>query len=182
MRMFVDMEVERERDDNRNDNWCEVVRKLADEREEENLPLAYTDIPFHAAAYGFTATAKGIVEDTLRRCHNRRFFVTDTGVIGVGPVHLQLGDSLYRCFGVDVTFAFRDDDKEAGEDGVKRVTLIGECYVIRMEQEEEEEERDVGVSVEEEDGREVLVIEAREEKGTGDGEMAGEVLECLHIV
>ena len=81
-----------------------------------------------------------------------------------------------------MTFAFRSNDETAaGGDGVRRVTLIGDCCVVSPE-DEEEEERDVVVSVEWEDGREVLVIEAREDESTVDGETVGEALECLHAV
>jgi hypothetical protein len=54
-------------------------------------------------------------------CHYRRFFVTENGRIGLGPVGAEVGDEVCILFAGEAPFVLRN------KTGSHR--LIGECYV-----------------------------------------------------
>lgn len=57
-------------------------------------------------------------------CSWRRFFLTKTGHMGIGPSNIRAGDIVVVLFGSTIPFALR---RVAGPSG--RYMLLGECYV-----------------------------------------------------
>lgn len=74
----------------------------------------------------------------LRVCDGKRFFVTDTGFIGLAPGRAQVGDMVYVVKGASVPFVFRCnsskrtdtgcDSKVEGGDETSYFELMGESF------------------------------------------------------
>lgn len=109
------------------------VRRMASLRrdkkafEEDTLP--FEDIPFHLAASALGHSMQVCVQAVLRACHSRRFFITDTGYMGIASDNAQIMDHIYICAGSGVPFVFREvDDKPHGH-GMKQFRLIGQSHI-----------------------------------------------------
>ncbi|OAL04249.1 hypothetical protein IQ06DRAFT_332720 [Phaeosphaeriaceae sp. SRC1lsM3a] len=125
---FVDAEAEREHNENMNQSWNSRVRELADSRADKSMPLSHREIPFADAGYMFVATGKEVVRRALSFCHNRRYFITDTGCAGLGPAELRCGDRMSRFVGTTATFAFPEEEEiQHQKCHHKTVRLIGNC-------------------------------------------------------
>jgi hypothetical protein len=61
-------------------------------------------------------------------CDGRRFFVTDTGHIGLAPDFARVGDSVHVLKGASVPFIFRENPHSYANE-LMTVRLVGECYV-----------------------------------------------------
>lgn len=113
-------------------SWESRVRKMASERNStqatEDSLLPFTDIPFRLAARNQAPSYRLYVRAILEHCHSRRFFITDTGYMGIGPEGLEIDDEIYICVGATVTFAFRDIQKNHNAQSPKVFQLVGECY------------------------------------------------------
>ncbi|EHK43251.1 uncharacterized protein TrAtP1_001539 [Trichoderma atroviride] len=113
-------------------SWESRVRQMASERKStqatEGSVLPFTDIPFHLAAKDYPPSYEGYVQAILKHCHSRRFFITDTDYMGIGPEGLEINDEVYICVGAAVPFAFRDIHKNGIAQSPKVVQLVGECY------------------------------------------------------
>ncbi|KAL7899359.1 heterokaryon incompatibility domain-containing protein [Trichoderma sp. SZMC 28014] len=114
-------------------SWESRVRKMASERTctqaTEDSLLPFTDIPFRLAVRGLASSYQRYVEVVLEHCHSRRFFITDTGYMGIGPEETEVGDEIYICVGATVPFAFRDAHKNGNAQSPKAFQLVGECYI-----------------------------------------------------
>ncbi|KAM6484268.1 heterokaryon incompatibility protein-domain-containing protein [Trichoderma sp. SZMC 28011] len=109
------------------------VRRMASLRrdkkafEEDTLP--FEDIPFHLAASALGHSMQVCVQAVLRACHSRRFFITDTGYMGIAPDNAQIMDHIYICPGSDVPFVFREIDGKPHGHGMKQFRLIGQSHI-----------------------------------------------------
>jgi hypothetical protein len=132
IKTWVRMEAQRNSNGSRDESWEKSVRELArnqtGEQARDEHVLSYKDIPFQNAGYCFISTAKAILEDVLRCCHSRRFFLTDTGYWGLAPLEAQFGDQIYYCVGGEVPFVFRSARNTAVVDDRRHLKLIGECF------------------------------------------------------
>jgi hypothetical protein len=137
--IILDIESWVSREDERNaeqsvvKSWGQSVKDLAMERKEQNGPhcnmMPFENIPFADAPYGIFGTAEKMVRNMLQCCHYRRFFITDTGYMGLGPAETRVGDKTYRCVGADVPFVFRKAQQTGQDDHHKLFTLVGECFM-----------------------------------------------------
>ncbi|KAL1620799.1 hypothetical protein SLS56_009465 [Neofusicoccum ribis] len=62
----------------------------------------------------------------------RRFFVTDTGFMGVGPLNMQYGDEVWALFGSLMPFVLRPlhcDDSQSARTRIAYHSVVEECYV-----------------------------------------------------
>jgi hypothetical protein len=122
-----------EEEDSDEMSWTKMVREMASERSGEKLSggciLPFEDIPFHEAAKGFPLSNKEYVQTVLKACHSRRFFITDTGYMGIAPEDAQIMDHVYICDGAVVPFVFREIRGEQHNQEPKQFQLIGESYV-----------------------------------------------------
>ncbi|KAM6517286.1 hypothetical protein FSOLCH5_008249 [Fusarium solani] len=76
----------------------------------------------------------------LRMCDGKRFFVTDTGFIGLAPERAQVGDVVYVVKGASVPFVFRSipskgtdagcEGKAEGGDKAPYFELVGESFAF----------------------------------------------------
>ncbi|EHK21124.1 uncharacterized protein TRIVIDRAFT_223393 [Trichoderma virens Gv29-8] len=94
--------------------------------------LPFEDIPFHLAAREITPTYKIYIQSVLRACHSRRFFITDTGYMGIAPDNAKIMDHVYICAGATVPFVFRRIDGKLPEQEEGQFRLIGECHLEKM--------------------------------------------------
>jgi hypothetical protein len=113
--------------------WANVVHEVASLRSDEKVVgesiLPFEDIPFHLAADGMTPTYQFHVQAVLKACHSRRFFITDTGYMGIAPDNAQITDHIYICVGAAVPFVFREIDGTLRGQEIKQFRLIGECHI-----------------------------------------------------
>ncbi|PTB46402.1 uncharacterized protein TrAFT101_004143 [Trichoderma asperellum] len=113
-------------------SWESSVRQMASERHSaqatEDFALPFTDIPFHLAAKDQPPSYRAYVQFVLKNCHSRRFFITDTGYMGIGPEGAKIDDKIYICVGAAIPFAFRDVDENCNGQSSKVFQLVGECY------------------------------------------------------
>lgn len=114
-------------------SWESRVRQMASEKNStqatEDSLLPFTDIPFHLAARDLAPSYRLYVQAILEHCHSRRFFITDTGYMGIGPKEAEIGDEIYICVGATVPFAFKDAHKNDNAQSPKVFQLVGECYI-----------------------------------------------------
>jgi hypothetical protein len=113
--------------------WESRVKRMASERRsaqatEEDSSLPFTDIPFHLAAKDLYPSDQFYIQATVKHCHSRRFFITNTGYMGMAPKEAEIGDEIYICVGASVSFAFRDTHKDSNAQSPKVFRLVGECY------------------------------------------------------
>ncbi|KAK1252839.1 hypothetical protein MKX08_004026 [Trichoderma sp. CBMAI-0020] len=117
-------------------SWESRVRQKVSERNTalatEDSLLPFTDIPFRLAARDQAPSYRLYIQAILRHCHSRRFFITDTGYMGIGPEGLDINDEIYICVGATVTFAFRNMHKNGNSQSSKVFQLVGECYIDKM--------------------------------------------------
>lgn len=117
-------------------SWEAGVRQMALQRNSaqatEDSLLPFTDIPFHLAARDQAPSFRVYVQAILKYCHSRRFFITDTGYMGIGPEDAKIGDEIYICVGAAVPFIFRDSRKNSSAQSTKAFQLVGECYLDKM--------------------------------------------------
>ncbi|KAJ4329359.1 hypothetical protein N0V84_000254 [Fusarium piperis] len=75
----------------------------------------------------------------LRMCDRKRFFVTDTGSIGLAPERAQVGDVVYVVKGASVPFVFRCSSSKGADSGcggaegggeISCFELMGECFAF----------------------------------------------------
>ncbi|KAL9485014.1 hypothetical protein ACSS6W_003803 [Trichoderma asperelloides] len=113
-------------------SWESSVRQVASERHSaqatDDFALPFTDIPFHLAAKEQPPSYQAYVQFVLKNCHSRRFFITDTGYMGIGPEGAKIDDNIYICVGAAIPFAFREVDKNCNWQSPKVFQLVGECY------------------------------------------------------
>lgn len=57
----------------------------------------------------------------VRSCTDRRFFITQSGLMGIGPAYMAADDAVVVLFGAKVPFVMRQQGR--------RYRLIGECYI-----------------------------------------------------
>lgn len=109
------------------------VRRMASLRSDKKVfgedALPFEDIPFHLAASELGRSMQVCVQAVLRACHSRRFFITDTGYMGIAPDNAQIMDHVYICAGSDVPFVFREVDGKPHGQGMKQFRLIGQCHL-----------------------------------------------------
>ncbi|PTB59820.1 hypothetical protein M431DRAFT_75287, partial [Trichoderma harzianum CBS 226.95] len=91
--------------------------------------LSLRDIPFRQAGVLLPPTYRIYVQRVLQHCHSRRFFVTDTGFMGLGPEETQIGDDVYASVGAKIPFVLREVDSGSKQQGTSRFRLVGECYL-----------------------------------------------------
>ncbi|KAL7922257.1 heterokaryon incompatibility domain-containing protein [Trichoderma austrokoningii] len=106
-------------------SWESRVKQMAAQAAQDSLP--FTDIPFRLAAGDYPPSFQLYVQDILKYCHSRRFFITDAGYTGIGPEGMEIGDQLYICAGAAVSFVFRDIHNGDAQSN-KIFQLVGECY------------------------------------------------------
>ena len=69
----------------------------------------------------FTSDRTRFHEAFVEICTDRRFFVTQGGLMGIGPAYMAAEDKIVVLFGAKVPFMMRKQGR--------RYRLIGECYV-----------------------------------------------------
>ncbi|RFU81722.1 hypothetical protein TARUN_509 [Trichoderma arundinaceum] len=119
-------------DDKAKVGWEARVRRMA-QKNRGRLPsgvstLPFADIPFHLAAKNQPYSYEKYVQFVLRHCHSRRFFITDTGYMGIGPEEVEVDDQIYICAGATIPFAFREVKENHSNMDSKIFQLVGECY------------------------------------------------------
>lgn len=65
----------------------------------------------------------------LNTCDGKRFFVTETGYIGLAPGTAKAGDDVFVLEGASSPFVFRKSDHEFAHDGSLLVSRVGNGYV-----------------------------------------------------
>ncbi|KAL9616479.1 MAG: hypothetical protein Q9160_008647 [Pyrenula sp. 1 TL-2023] len=114
-------------------SWDSAIRNMGHERSGENIPegavLPYNDIPFHLAGGYLPPSYSRYVQSVLKNCHSRRFFITNTGYMGIAPEEAQVDDQIYICVGATIPFALRHVQEASHEHRPEQFHLIGECYV-----------------------------------------------------
>ncbi|KAK4060669.1 hypothetical protein Trihar35433_10077 [Trichoderma harzianum] len=107
-----------------------LLRKRADGSPSgNNSALSLRDIPFRQAGVLLPPTYRIYVQRVLQHCHSRRFFVTDTGFMGLGPEETQIGDDVYASVGAKIPFVLREVDSGSKQQETSRFRLVGECYL-----------------------------------------------------
>ncbi|KAM0484265.1 hypothetical protein ACHAPX_001685 [Trichoderma viride] len=114
-------------------SWEACVRQMASEKNSaqatEDSLLPFTDIPFRLAAKDQPPSYRLYVQAILRHCHSRRFFITDTGYMGIGPEDAKIGDEIYICVDAAVPFVFRESHDNSNAQSTTVFQLVGECCV-----------------------------------------------------
>lgn len=110
--------------------WMASVRKVA-EASKDGI-LQYKDIPFQQAGRDNYPSYSAYIRFVLQTCHSRRFFITDSGYMGIAPAEAELGDQIFIFAGASVPFVFRSVPGRGHEKNGKRVRLVGECYMERI--------------------------------------------------
>ncbi|KAL6810606.1 heterokaryon incompatibility domain-containing protein [Trichoderma camerunense] len=129
---FVDGEKESAKDE-QDSGWEALVRQALLERADGspsgNSTLSLRDIPFHQAGKRMFPSYKIYVQTVVRNCYSRRFFVTDTGFMGLGPEETRIGDDVYASVGAKIPFVLREVDSGSKQQETSRFRLVGECYL-----------------------------------------------------
>jgi hypothetical protein len=117
----------------------------------EHLSRTNTAALAHYIESGFNASARDDVRRMLENCDGRRLFITDTGFLGLGSVHCEVGDCVYRVKGAgDKIFRDRtqhvqsveDRGQEKSANGMSvRVRFVGGCDVPKFQDKETSLER-----------------------------------------
>ncbi|KAK4450296.1 heterokaryon incompatibility protein-domain-containing protein [Podospora aff. communis PSN243] len=127
----------RGRDDGAKANPQEGFHRLVQETAErlravgalgEGEALGYADIPFHRAAKEIGPSPGAYVRCVLQHCHERRFFVTDTGYIGLAPSEAEIGDEVWLFVGAGFPFILRESEQFL-QDVQRLHRLVGEGYM-----------------------------------------------------
>ncbi|KAH7079789.1 heterokaryon incompatibility protein-domain-containing protein [Paraphoma chrysanthemicola] len=108
-----------------------LLHKQTDSGTTADAPT-FGDIPFYLVATDQGSTYQRYVRQILRRCSRRRFFLTDSGYMGLGTQEMEVGDSVYKFASSHIPFVFRDMDVPQSED-IRKVNLIGACYMRFVE-------------------------------------------------
>jgi hypothetical protein len=88
----------------------------------------HTDIPFDRAAKEIEPSPGACVRFALRHCSERRFFLSDTGYMGLAPSEANVGYGMYLFVGPGIPLIVREN-KAASEDGKRLHRLVEEGYV-----------------------------------------------------
>ncbi|KAL7929147.1 heterokaryon incompatibility domain-containing protein [Trichoderma chlorosporum] len=114
-------------------SWVDRLHKMASLRSDEKVIgeniLPFDDIPFHLAATEVSPTYQEYVQSVLKACHSRRFFITDTGYMGIAPDNAQITDHVYICAGAAVPFVFRETGGKPRGLDMNQFRLVGESYI-----------------------------------------------------
>ncbi|KAL7784780.1 heterokaryon incompatibility domain-containing protein [Trichoderma afarasin] len=107
-----------------------LLRKRADGSPSGNSSaLSLRDIPFRRAGVHLPPSYRIYVQRVLQHCHSRRFFVTDTGFMGLGPEEACIGDDVYSSAGAKIPFVLREVDNGSKKQETSQFRLVGECYL-----------------------------------------------------
>ncbi|KAJ4860160.1 heterokaryon incompatibility protein (HET) domain-containing protein [Trichoderma breve] len=114
-------------------SWEALVRRALRKRADgspsgNNGALPLRDIPFRRAGVHLPPSYRIYVQRVLQHCHSRRFFVTDTGFMGLGPEETRVGDDVYASAGAKIPFILREVDSGSKLQETSRFRLVGECY------------------------------------------------------
>ncbi|PNP58139.1 hypothetical protein THARTR1_02297 [Trichoderma harzianum] len=129
---FVDEEKEATKGE-QGSGWEALVRQTLLERANGspsgNSTLSFRDIPFYQAGKRMPPSYKIYVQRVLQNCHSRRFFVTDTGFMGLGPEETRIGDDIYASVEAKIPFVLREVGSGSKQQETSRFRLVGECYL-----------------------------------------------------
>ncbi len=107
------------------DRYNLILTQLADLSDNRIFPQV-EDILRVALGHDMTAAmgkAAMPYEDAFRKLLHARFFCTREGFMGLGPLSLEAGDSIWLIPGSEVLFVLRENPV------TNRFELIGDCYV-----------------------------------------------------
>lgn len=115
-------------------SWEALVRRALRKRADgspsgNNSALSLRDIPFRRAGVHLPPSYRIYVQRVLQHCHSRRFFVTDTGFMGLGPEETRVGNDVYASAGAKIPFVLREVDSGSKQRETSRFRLVGECYL-----------------------------------------------------
>ncbi|KAL6690370.1 heterokaryon incompatibility domain-containing protein [Trichoderma pleuroticola] len=129
---FVDGEEEATKGE-QGSGWEALVRQTLLERANGSpsgySTVSFRDIPFHQAGKRMPPSYKIYVQRVLQNCHSRRFFVTDTGFMGLGLEETRFGDDIYASVGAKIPFVLREVGSSSKQQETSRFRLVGECYL-----------------------------------------------------
>jgi hypothetical protein len=99
------------------------TREVEDGQEQNRSPETPPQT-FSPSLPSTESSAATIFQDFVNKaCHGRRFFVTQTGQMGLGPAEVKRGDTVVVLLGGQVPFLLSEVEGET------RFMLVGECYV-----------------------------------------------------
>ncbi|QYS99265.1 HET domain-containing protein [Trichoderma simmonsii] len=130
---FVEGEKESAKD-KQGSSWEALVRRALRRRADgspsgNNSALSLRDIPFRRAGVHLPPSYRIYVQRVLQHCHSRRFFVTDTGFMGLGPEEVRIGDDVYASAGAKIPFVLREVNGSSKKQETSLFRLVGECYL-----------------------------------------------------